>query len=97
VILCGLMIREMKSGGVCAEQLAMTDQSQATEFERMVAGICDIALKEALEFVGRQGETSQMIEGKNIEEFVRVKLNREHLVSFHDQLKKLGFEVPPQR
>jgi hypothetical protein len=89
---------EMPTGGVAIEQVALTDQETATPAERTVAGIFDAAVKAAMVFVAQKtSENATMIEGKDIEEHVTAFLNAHHTESLRDQLKKAGFELPPQK
>lgn len=83
--------------GIVVEQLALTDQSQATKEERIMAGVIDLALRKAQEFIAINSGSATMIEGKDIEEHVEGYLKEHHTKSFRSEMEKAGFKLPRQR
>jgi hypothetical protein len=79
------------------EQLTLTDQANATPEERILAGVMDIALRVAQEFVALNSGRGTMIEGKDIEHHVEAYLKEHQTKSFRSQMEKAGFKLPPQR
>jgi hypothetical protein len=82
--------------GIVVEQVVLSNQSEALPEERAMAGVLDIALKSAMEFIGVNSGKGTMIEGKDIEEHINSFLKEHHTRSFQSQLKELGIKLPPQ-
>lgn len=59
-----------------------------------MARVMDIALRVAGEFLGKIGQSATIVEGKDVEEYVRSFLEKEHLVNVREELKKSGFDIP---
>ena len=97
MIACAIVIQETPNGSVGVDQIPLNDQTQATRFERTVAGVMDIALRIAGEFVTSNSGTGTVIEGKHIEEFVAKKLKAEHLFNFRAALKEAGYKLPGEK
>ena len=79
---------------------AFTVHNDGDPVERRIAGILDIGVKLAMECVAIHqskamgGKHTQILEGKDIEKFVRKGLAEIDVVSMKDALKACGFKLP---
>ena len=96
-MIIGLIQIRTAERGIVVEQLALTDQTKATPEERIMAGVLDIGIRLAGEFVLKNAGKGIAIEGKDIEQHVSNLLEKEHATSLRDQLRAAGIELPPQR
>jgi primosomal replication protein N len=96
MIIAALKIQTTPAG-IVVEQLALTDQANATKEERIVAAVMDIGLRVAQEFVALNSGSGTMIEGKDIEQHVEGYLRQHHTKSFREQMENIGYKLPPQR
>jgi hypothetical protein len=96
-MITGLIQIRTTEHGIVVEQVALTDQTNATPEERIMAGVLDIGIRVAGEFVVKNVGNGVAIEGKDIEQHVSKLLEKEHTASLRDQLRAVGIELPPQR
>lgn len=97
-MIVGLIVIQTTKNGITVEQVALTDQHKdATPEERIMAGVLDIGIRLAGEFVLKMAAYGVAIEGKHIEEHVQKILEKEHVTGIREQFRKAGFVLPPQR
>ena len=97
MILYLIKVDTTPADAVYADARHLTDQSNASSEERMLATCLDIGIQTAFDFVIQCCRNGAHIKGENIEHVVKTALHRAGETTLCEDLEKLGMKLPKQQ
>ncbi len=95
-MLAYVIVIQTTEQGIATDMMNLTDPKKASDAERKLAGVYDIALRLAGEFVAKAVGKGIMIEGKHIEEVVAAGLKDIGAFNLRQSLRDAGYELPSE-